>query len=1072
MLASEIVEPDDTQYGYKKVYKDDSFGNIFESTVTPNNTDYSSRTEKSQYDDKGRFETQSTNSLNFTTTNSVDPDLCVANSIVDENGIKTDYTYDTFGQLILTKSPLGYVQSVNRWSNGHTDAPNNAVYFTYTESTGEPSQTDFFDCMGRSIRKVTEGLNGEKIYTDVVYNTKGQIEKTSEPYFSGQVVYWNINEYDPDGRITKQTAADGTYYTFQYNGLTSVTTDPLGQVTTKIMDIYGNLIKSIDSKNGNVQYKYDVDGKCIEVTGPRTTIKTEYDKMGNRTKLIDPDLGTTEYGYNAYGELVWQKDNKGNTKFTYDVAGRLVNETRSDMTIENVYDTKWKGELSSSSCSNNIFHDYTYDSYGRIINETENIQGKSYTTAMTYNSLNKVDVITYPSGFKVKNGYSSMGYQSTVSNADNGKVYWAANTMNARGQLEKVTLGNNLSTTISYNPLKGYITNITTPGIQNWSYSFNAVGNLTDRKDNLKNLSEHFDYDELNRLWKVNQNDTLKQEILYDGAGNITYKTGIGTSFGYEDNTNKLLSISGAGYNPLSWDEITYSSFNKITYVKQDTNSMALTYGEDKTREKSIIINNGVTDTKYYIGNLYEEEYINNEIKQINYIFADGKAIAIYEKSNVNGDEFRYLHHDHLGSIQAYSDENGNLVQELSYDTWGRRRNPENWEYYPSLTDANAWHPRGFTGHEHLDMFEMINMDGRMYDPAIGRFMSPDPFVQAPDYTQGLNRYAYCLNNPLSLVDPSGYSWFSRNWKSLLSTSIGIAASIVSGGLASGVGGVMISGAIGGASAALSGALLNGANIGQIAKSTFTGGFWGTAGAFLSYGSGDGEFFERLFKHSFSQAWLEGIQGGNIEHGVMMGLVSDAGGNVLSRYGEDIGDVGRIAINSILSGTISELGGGKFANGAMTGAFAYLFNESKHPQYNTLFNKKGRVRAYKYMIKRSLEDNCEVVGAILDDGGVLVFKDEGNVYAHSKFPYITKDGHVYVKVNRRLVEAIGNVHTHPGSYSSNQANRLKISGDDIKCARTLFGGELTVIMAKYKIVYNVSIYGNGLMYPREVMEIK
>ena len=63
---------------------------------------------------------------------------------------------------------------------------------------------------------------------------------------------------------------------------------------------------------------------------------------------------------------------------------------------------------------------------------------------------------------------------------------------------------------------------------------------------------------------------------------------------------------------------------------------------------------------------------------------------------------------------------------------------------------------RGFTGHEHLPLFGLINMNARLYDPALGRFLSPDPHVQMPDFTQNFNRYSYALNNPLRYTDPDG----------------------------------------------------------------------------------------------------------------------------------------------------------------------------------------------------------------------------------------------------------------------------------------------------------------------------
>jgi RHS repeat-associated protein len=63
----------------------------------------------------------------------------------------------------------------------------------------------------------------------------------------------------------------------------------------------------------------------------------------------------------------------------------------------------------------------------------------------------------------------------------------------------------------------------------------------------------------------------------------------------------------------------------------------------------------------------------------------------------------------------------------------------------------------GVVWHEHLPEFGLINMNGRLYDPVVGRFLSPDPYVATPDFSQGFNRYSYVLNNPLMFTDPSGY---------------------------------------------------------------------------------------------------------------------------------------------------------------------------------------------------------------------------------------------------------------------------------------------------------------------------
>ena len=109
------------------------------------------------------------------------------------------------------------------------------------------------------------------------------------------------------------------------------------------------------------------------------------------------------------------------------------------------------------------------------------------------------------------------------------------------------------------------------------------------------------------------------------------------------------------------------------------------------------------------------------------------------------------------GSIVALVNESGTVGERYSYDAWGRRRNPSNWADYN--VPAPRLIARGYTGHEHLDGFGLINMNGRMYDPVIGRVLSPDNFVQDPTNTQSYNRYSYCLNNPLRYTDPSG--WFA-----------------------------------------------------------------------------------------------------------------------------------------------------------------------------------------------------------------------------------------------------------------------------------------------------------------------
>ncbi|MDR3652925.1 MAG: RHS repeat-associated core domain-containing protein [Paludibacter sp.] len=119
-----------------------------------------------------------------------------------------------------------------------------------------------------------------------------------------------------------------------------------------------------------------------------------------------------------------------------------------------------------------------------------------------------------------------------------------------------------------------------------------------------------------------------------------------------------------------------------------------------------------------------------------------------------------------LRDITQITNNSGNLAAEYSYDAWGRMRNPVNWQVYAQGSQHGMnYGGRGYTGHEHLNQFGLINMNARLYDPLLARFLAPDPFVGS-GLTNDFNRYIYCRNNPLMFTDPSGKSfasWWKRN---------------------------------------------------------------------------------------------------------------------------------------------------------------------------------------------------------------------------------------------------------------------------------------------------------------------
>ena len=215
-------------------------------------------------------------------------------------------------------------------------------------------------------------------------------------------------------------------------------------------------------------------------------------------------------------------------------------------------------------------------------------------------------------------------------------------------------------------------------------------------------------------------------------------------------------------------------------------------------------------------------------------------------------------------------------MQELSYNAWGLLRNPATQVAYAPDTEPVLFLGRGYTGHEHLPWFGLINMNARLYDPALGRFLSPDPYVQMPDFTQNFNRYSYCLNNPLRYVDENG-EWIQlliggiiggtvnliTNWKNIQGNFwkglgyFGVGAGV---GVLSAAGGAWLAGvtkAVGFGAGALVGAA--------------TGAVTGGASSLLINGGNnllnDGKFFDN-WKSNLASGALGGAISGVISGGI------------------------------------------------------------------------------------------------------------------------------------------------------------------------------------------------------------
>ncbi len=680
--------------------------------------------------------------------------------------------------------------------------------------------TTYFDALDREIRRETQGYDGgttasRLIYIDTVYNALGQVQRVSRPYYAGDTVVWIDYEYDALGRPIAVSAPDDNSQpattSISYLGLTVSATNANGQTSSRTMNAIGQVVQITDAAQNTLTHAYDPFGNLVRVTDALGNVTTlGYDGRSRKTSMLDPDMGTWTYAYNVLGELVRQTNARGEvTNMTYDLLGRQL--TRSEPSLSSTwrYDRYangtlcWYGNLCEVSSGNGYSSKHTYDTLGRWSSTTETI-GKAFTYGNSYDTNGRVERVTGPVGAYV-NTYSPLGYLKNVrlSVSDTG-YFWQANAVDAQGRVTDESYRNGERTTYSFSPatgrLTGQATGLASPTVQNTSYSYDSLGNLTARADAITGVSASYAYDALNRLTTETRSGgalTSAQVIgfSYDAIGNIRSRTEAGTSavFNYPASgagsirPHALSSVSGVVNgvaNPsYSYDAagnmttatgrgvIGWTSFDKVSSIARTVGSnqgkLDYMYDANLERVREVYSVGGIDQrTTYYLhppggsGLLYEEETTSSGWKKRFYISAGNKTVATLQYTSAGGNgEFQYWHTDRLGSTEAVTSTTGAVVERLAYEPFGKRRNT-NGTSDPNGTLSATSTDRGYTGHEMMDEVGLVNMNGRIYDPAVSRFLSADPFVTDPSDPQSYNRYSYVRNAPARMTDPSGYRDF------------------------------------------------------------------------------------------------------------------------------------------------------------------------------------------------------------------------------------------------------------------------------------------------------------------------
>ena len=760
-----------------------TYNNYGELTSTTENANTSlPRTTSYTYDTKGNVLTKSvqTGADTYMTTNYTYADYRTLTSTSTSPSSSTHtYTYDlwsrplnhteTYGDTILTT-----VNTYDGWGNLSGTVSPDGVSTTYTrgwgssagkkyyvleERQGAPWVKTWYDSRGREV--LTESVGPAYTHNDhyTYYDNKGQVVQRKE--VEGNRTSTDTLTYDALGRVISErhTAGGNTTYSYGNRTVTAVTN---GITLTKTLDAWGNERQAVENGTA-VSYSYAPNGKPKSVTSCGHTVTIAYDDVGNRTSLTDPDAGTSTWEYDNNGRVTRHTDARGKvTQTWYDAFGNREQENVDGVMTKYYYDTP-RRHVVWETCNGRIRR-AAFDTYGRLLSTAtyiRNSEGTIFKT-YTYDSYGRVQKNNYTFGTNVNNVYDEYGHRTSMT--VNGKTIWRQVDYTGRKEIYK-TLNDSILNVRRYDNA-GRLTKLGRRSLfvgQNLSerdsitYTYNALtGNLEEEKYYLMPESRVYSYDGLDRLVSTGKKSfngtvTTIQQQTYGSDGNILSKTGVG---GYTYGSQKPHAVTAVentgGIISQTPQSVTYNAFGKVSHIESGGYALDIDYGSDRRRWRSTVtdsLDNIVRSIRY----CEDEELVTMGDTTLVVQYFDGGIVYVRGKNSPqSSSRFYQITDDRLGSVLNLVDGKGNKPFTKGYDAWGK---PGSWNY--------GWFTHGYTGHEMLPEFGLINMNGRMYDPVLGRFLSPDDYVQMPLSPQGFNRYTYCNNNPLKYTDPSGeiFTW-------------------------------------------------------------------------------------------------------------------------------------------------------------------------------------------------------------------------------------------------------------------------------------------------------------------------
>ncbi|MBW2005045.1 MAG: RHS domain-containing protein [Deltaproteobacteria bacterium] len=790
--------------------------------------------------------------------------------VTDVNNQSKSFTYDGRGRVTLITNNAGESSSSVIYTTAGLPA-------TRTDEDGVISSFEYDSVYGRLSRRTDHAGN----YISYFYDAQGNMIEKSFYDPSDSRTNWKRYLYqDPahtmPGKLYKEINPDKSFTQYEYDleGNVASVTDPNANTTSYAYDPLNRLITVTQPGTAVTSYTYDGHGNLKTVTDAESHTTTYlYDDMGRLLSTTSPDTGTVTYVYDEAGNPIQKTYAKGITvNYTYDTVKRLTAthfpEPNQDITY--TYDTGayGMGRLAGMTDPSGSIT-FSYNNRGRLIEKTSTINSHDFTLTHAYTPGNRLTAITYPTGRSVTYSRNSSGKIAGVSTTHNG---------------DTTTLLNNLSY-LPFGPSAGmdmggssvnnvfdelYRMTVANPGAETErSYGYDANGNITSI--NVTNQSwknQNFTYDALNQLIETGGHyGTIS--YAYDQVGNRLERTvnDQTETYTYTSGTNKLDEIAGPNSATFAYDAngnttgigsrtFIYNQNNRLIRVEENGNILG-EYTYNGLGQRVIKQADGVTTIFHYDlnGNLIAESLSDGTFTS-EYIYMGNSRLA---KVNTSDNATYYYLNDHLGTPQIMTDSNGTVVWEASYRPFGDA------EVNPSSSVVNNFRlPGQYFDKEtgfHYNYF-------RDYHPRIGGYVEPDQI----GLRGGINMYAYCMNNPVNLADPSGQFGLA-----------GAAIGAISGGIAGFVAGAQAgniwAGVVGGAAGGIVGGIAGG--VGAFGFSPKVGAIVGGIVGGIFGGASSGLITKKLEDPNASteeKLWATGKGAGiGLVTGTILGTVGAAG---------------------------------------------------------------------------------------------------------------------------------------------------------------------------------------------------